>query len=131
MTILKYYDDPFEANVDREYLESEGIVAVVLNEHTSMMMPFTLGISSLRPHIVVSDEDYPRAAELLEVAALPCDKEVCPHCGSSNIGYGFRGKNLFLRVVIYLLLPLALICNFPLGRIGRQFYCNDCKQEFK
>jgi hypothetical protein len=65
MKTVGYYDALFEAEMARGLLESEGIEAIVLNENTSSVLPFGDAIASLRPYVVVADEDLERARELL------------------------------------------------------------------
>ncbi len=65
MQILKYYDNPLEANIDCELLQAQGITAVVLNENTCFVLPITLANPNMRPCVAVSREDASKAAEIL------------------------------------------------------------------
>ena len=65
MKTAGYYDTPFEAEVARGVLENEGIEAIVLNGNTNNVMPFGNAISSMRPYVVVADDDLSRAREIL------------------------------------------------------------------
>jgi hypothetical protein len=65
MKIVGYYNSTFEAEMVRGLLESEGVEAIVLNENTSSVLPFGDAIASLRPYVVVADDDLERAKEVL------------------------------------------------------------------
>ncbi len=67
MKTVGYYDTTFEAEVARGKLESEGIEAFVLNENMGSVLPLGGVIRSMRPYLVVADEDMTRACEVLEL----------------------------------------------------------------
>ncbi len=66
MKTVAYYDTLVAAEMARVRLENEGIEAIVLNQNTSSVMPFGDAIASMRPYIVVADDDLERAREVLE-----------------------------------------------------------------
>lgn len=134
MVILKYYDDILEAEIDREVLETNGIMAVVLNENTSNVIPLSYAIISLRPHIAVSESNAKAAAEILEfdITDNSTNIKTCPHCGSDKLKFGFSNNNRFGRkfTKIFLIANL-LIGGGGRGKILEVFQCEECGKEFK
>ena len=70
MKTVKECGSLFEAQVVRQRLESERIQAFVLNENSNDYVPFAGAIPSLAVQVVVADDDYERARDLLAEAML-------------------------------------------------------------
>ena len=67
MKTVKYYANVIEAQMDRSLLEAEGITCNVLNEN--MMYASYFAGSNFDIQLVVADEDYDQALQLLETPA--------------------------------------------------------------
>ena len=63
MKTVKYYASAVEAQMDRSLLEAEGILCEVLNENMNYAGSFAG--SNFDIQLVVADEDYDQAVELL------------------------------------------------------------------
>lgn len=133
MRIVKYYSDALHANIDREKLEAAGITAVVFNEHTGIVIPLTQSIPSLRPHVVVADEDYDAAMEELGLPKTELPREtVCPRCGSKSVKFGFRGGSRLRRFLArFIFFPIAAFTGSPIGNIYGNYRCRKCGCEFE
>lgn len=123
MKIVAYYNTPFEAEVARTKLHSEGIEAVVLNEHMAGVLPVAGGIGSLRPYVATRDEDRERAREVLHVEDAPPLPEVCPACGSKDFALRLSYRGRPTRAAW--LLPLLLVAGNS-GAVRRGYYCRSC-----
>ncbi len=128
MKTVRYYDTPFEAEVARGMLESEGIAAIVQNENMGSVLPLTGAISSMRPYVVVADEDFTRACELLGASDESAPHATtCPECGSDELEFRFsyRDRPLSRLVSIPLIIFLLFAGSCP-GNIRRRYYCRKC-----
>ena len=67
MKTVKYYANDIEAQMDRSLLEAEGITCKVLNENMNYAGYFAGGNFDIQ--LVVADEDYDQALQLLETPA--------------------------------------------------------------
>lgn len=66
MKIVKKYPEAMPAHMDESLLESEGIASEVLNEN--MIYASYYAGSNFDIELVVADEDYERAVEILSEA---------------------------------------------------------------
>ena len=64
MKIVEYFDDPLIAELAKGALENEGITAAVLNQ-SSVYPGLSAASSQFRIKLVVNEEDYERAKEIL------------------------------------------------------------------
>lgn len=76
---------------------------------------------------MVSEADYDKAKDILIVKENEKQILTCPHCGSSNLGYGMGGKK---RLGDRLLILFSLMFAIPMGNIKNKHYCKDCKENF-
>lgn len=130
MKTVKYFDSVNEANVAISFLESEGIEAVVLNENAGDVIPVAFANPGMRPYIVVHDEDYDRAVQLLGGTD---EDEVthCPACGSVKLKYGITNKKSGRKRAIKLFFVfVSVLGGGALGNIRASRYCGDCNSEF-
>lgn len=81
MKTLISANDPFQANVIKGRLESEGIAAEVINEDMGTLFPYSI-TDDKGIRIIVHEEDYERAAAI--IAQAYAHKQKCPFCGSEN-----------------------------------------------
>lgn len=133
MKILKYYDSLLEADIDREELAANGIKAIVLNENTSTVLPFSYADPSLRPYIVVSGNDTAKAAGILglDTDEGRREKQACPCCGSEDLVFGFSDRNKSGKRFTKILLVTGLLFGVHRGGIKEVFTCRECGKEFK
>ena len=64
MKVVQYFDDPLIAEVAKGALENEGITAAVLNQ-SSVYPGLSAASSQFRIKLIVNEEDYDRAMEIL------------------------------------------------------------------
>lgn len=133
MRIVKYYDDALHACIDREKLEAEGIRAAVFNELAGLVIPLSGAIPSLRPHLVVADEDYKAALDILELPEAPeAQSLACPFCGSEKVRIGFGGSTRLRKALArFVFFPVAALFGLPIGGIRGNYYCRRCRKEFQ
>ena len=81
MKTLISADGPFQANVIKGRLESEGIAAEVINEDMGTLFPYSI-TDDRGIRIIVHEEDYERAMAIITQAYA--SKQKCPFCGSEN-----------------------------------------------
>ena len=127
MKRLTTVSNSIEANLLRHRLEMEDIDSFATNEHTSTMLPHLYGMLGHGIQVMVREADYERAKEIL--AEIENEKVVrrCPNCGSSNIGFGVRGKR---RLGDRLLIFISAIAGVPMGNIKNKYYCKNCNEDF-
>ncbi len=118
-------ESPIEANIIKGRLESEGIHCFITNENFSNLMPHYNRILDSGVQVIVSEVDYQKAIDLLE---LNQEKAIlCPHCQSKNISITL-GNNWFRKTIVILLSMLFFI---PFNNINSTYHCRDCKADFK
>ena len=64
----------FEAELIVGRLKNEGILAATLHEHSSTIYPVGNNASVLGVQVVVNDEDYDRAIQLISMDQRPDDE---------------------------------------------------------
>jgi hypothetical protein len=126
------FTDSFEAHLARGKLESEGILAVVVDENIQNTGLYSQSMCCVM--LQVPEEDFERARELLledhtaEIESIedfetePEPEEVCPRCGSRSISE--RGYSL-----LSLLTPFMCASPVYIRKKGR--VCNDCGKKWK
>ena len=116
-----------DATLLQHQLEMGGIDSFLANENVSTMSPHLNAILGHGVQIMVREEDYQEAKEILVTYQDQSKIIKCPHCGSENIGFGMRGKN---RIGDKLLILFTLIVPMPIGNVKNKYYCKDCKESF-
>jgi predicted RNA-binding Zn-ribbon protein involved in translation (DUF1610 family) len=106
----------------------EGIDSFITNEHTGTMLPHFYGMLGHGIQIMVRETDYEKAKEILAAQRNEKQTRTCPNCGSSEIGFGMKGKK---RLGDRLLILLSLIVAVPMGNIKNKYYCKDCGEDFE
>lgn len=127
MKRLTTVSNAIDATLLQNRLEQEGIVSFTTNENISALLPHFDGILGNGVQIMVREDDFETAKQILESQKKETRITTCPNCGSSNIGYGMRGKN---RVGDKLMIFFSLITAVPMGNIRNKYYCKDCKEDF-
>ena len=115
---------PFEAQIARARLESEGIPASVADEHTiNMQWLYSDALGGVK--LMVPPAFAEQAVEILaedRSAALVVqkgeDKQRCHSCGSLNTEFFVKGRRPAFLVFLFL--------HFPLWPFKRQVKCDDC-----
>lgn len=87
------------------------------------------GYSSLAVQVVVADDDYERARDLLAEETASERPIVCPECGSQDVRSEV-GETRLKRFGAYLLAGLGALGNGSAGNIRRYFRCNRCGTPF-
>lgn len=116
-----------EATFLQHALEMEGVNSFITNEHTSALLPHYFGMLGHGIQVMVANEDYEKASEILIARQNEASVKTCAYCGSTNIGFGVRGRTRWAdRLMIFLSAVLAM----PMGNIKNKYYCQDCGVEF-
>ena len=120
------FTQPTEAHVIKGKLESEGVEAIIADEHV-------LGVQPLYSHAIggakvqVKAEDVERARDILSEhsgAAQPALSEVvCPDCQSKSVKVSAYTKPFALIALILFFFP------FPFLR--RRWQCEDCNYSWR
>ena len=118
-------DNAVEANLIKGKLENEDIPCILTNENFSNLMPHYNRIMGAGVQVLVNEEDFNRAMELVNVN--PEVHEItCPNCNSKNIKVGL-GKQKFKKVFA---IVVSLLTVIPINNISYSYTCKDCKTEF-
>jgi len=129
---LKVFDLAVNAHLLRTKLESEGICAVILDEHSISMNPLnTIAIGGVK--LCVNEPDLEKAKNILkEIENTPYTHSddsaiACPNCDSTDLISGFksmRGKKGFLSALLSFLFLI-----FPIY-YKTVYKCKKCNEEF-
>ena len=124
LVTVSRYSFPYEAHLARALLESEGIPAFVADEHTiNMQWLYSDAMGGVRLQV---PEDWAQQAwdilsedreQVLE-EQQETDKDLCPHCGSSDTEYHQIGR----RWAFLMFLGL----HFPLFPVRHGLRCRSC-----
>lgn len=127
MRRLTTVSNSIEATFLQHALDMEGINSFITNEHSSTMLPHLYGMLGHGIQITVKEADYEKAKEILTAKQNEDRIRTCPNCGSSDIGFGMKGKK---RLGDWLLILISLIVAAPRGNIRNRYYCKDCGKDF-
>jgi hypothetical protein len=146
IVVFETYYNPIEANIVKERLIDSGIQCFLTDENTITINPlYTQAIGGVKLHMFENDVSAAKAllldqdvqANLAdEVADFETDSdsisdemktdEVCPKCGSENVGYVQATKKRFS--VITMLFSLLLMI-YPFNA-KKTHHCFNCGNEF-
>jgi DNA-directed RNA polymerase subunit RPC12/RpoP len=126
MKILTTCTNSYEASLIKGLLENNEIHCFLTNENFSNLMPHYHGIMGSGVQILIDENDFEAAKRLISSHETK-DLITCPNCHSSNIKFGFGVK----KIKKVLLVILSLLVWTPFGNINSNYYCQDCKTEFK
>jgi hypothetical protein len=126
MKRLTTVTNSIDATFLQHRLDQEGIVSFVTNENISSLLPHFDGILGNGIQIMVREEDFEDAKHILQEQQNSKQPKVCPNCGSSNIGFGLRGKD---RIGDKVLIFFSLMFAIPMGNIKNKHYCKNCKED--
>ena len=115
---------PHEAHIARAKLESEGIPALVADEHTiNMQWLYSNALGGVR--LQVPPTAFDRAKGILAqdfsddlIAEIGEEPFTCLNCGSDEISFYIKGK-----VMAYLMFILG---HFPFWPFRRKIKCKNC-----
>lgn len=123
VTIARY-TYPYEAQIARALLDSEGIEAFVADEQTiNMQWLYSDALGGVRLQVAVEDRE--RALQILQedreaslVEQEGEDRPACPVCGSHDTEYHQIGRRWAFLVF--------LAIDFPLYRVRDGIRCHAC-----
>ncbi len=122
--IIESYSMPYEAQIAKSLLTSQGIPAIIENEHTINMYWFYS--NALGGVKVLVPEDYLERAKFIISNDYSADvdekfslqKEKCPSCGGLNLLAHTQGR----RTAFIFLMLIGL----PISRYKHGMKCQDC-----
>jgi len=117
-------DTAIEANIIKGRLKNENIETFITNENFSNLMPHYNRIMNSGIQIMISDLDYSKASEILELNTK--QERICPNCQSTKIKFSL-GKNKIRKICIIL---ISLFIATPFNNLKSVYKCQDCKTEF-
>jgi hypothetical protein len=124
---LQTFQNPIEANIVKCRLESEGIECFLTNENISRLLPNFSFMFDAGIQLMINENDYEKASEILELNKIQNREVTCPHCFSENVKFGL-GKHKLKKIFAIF---ISLLTFTPFNNIGYIYYCKDCKTEFK
>lgn len=124
MITVATFSFPYEAHIARAKLESEGIPAFVVDEHTiNAQWLYSQAMGGVR--LQVSNKHAARASQILQTDYSDIVEEqegtdpiICPKCRSSNVEQIVQGKKMAFVAFLFL--------GFPLWRYKYLVHCNSC-----
>ena len=132
MRTVQYCENGFQAHVTAGMLHDEGIGAAVINERTGAVLPYASAIPDMMVQVVVADEDYDRALRLVEGVSAGRRSDVCPYCGSPDIGCRLVGGATRRGKVLGVVMTLLAALTFSgAGRLRNTRYCKKCNLDFE
>lgn len=124
LTTIARYSFPYEAQIARAKLESEGVPAFVADENTiNMQWLYSNALGGVRLQVPSSyaeqamsilSEDMSEEVD----AELGADASACTFCGGKNLEPFQKGRRIAFLVFIGL--------NFPLFPFKNTTKCKDC-----
>lgn len=117
-------NDPIEANFMRTKLEDSGISCFLTNENSSTLLPHHNNMMNAGVQVMVSDENYEAARQLLELDVK--DTVCCPKCGSEDLKMSLGDHKL--RKVGAIL--MSLLSATPMASIKSVYMCKACQTQF-
>lgn len=120
------YSTPYEANMAKSHLESEGIPAFIADEYTvGMNWLYSNALGGVKvqvPESLASEAQQILTAEIQHSAICELDAEICSKCGSKNTEDFLDKRRAFLT---WALLGLPLLLPTKKKR------CNDCGHRWR
>jgi len=142
IVIFETYYNPIEASIVKERLIDSGIQCFLSDEHTIAVNPlYNQALGGVKLHLFERDVDAARSilqdqdvqlhlseatgAELTETAEDDVStSEVCPKCGSRDVGYVQATKKRFSLVTTIVSL-LLMVYPFTANKTHHCFHCGN------
>ncbi|WP_177424378.1 DUF2007 domain-containing protein [Pseudomonas sp. MYb185] len=124
LVTISRYSFPYEAQLARALLESEGIPAFIADEHTiNMQWLYSDALGGVRlqvpePYVQAAQKVLAEDREQALVEQQDIDIRHCPRCGSANTEYHQIGRRWAFLVFLGI--------NFPLFPVRDGILCRDC-----
>lgn len=122
-SILSTYDNSISANLIKNRLELEGIPCILTNEKFTNLMPHFYGILGSGVQVLVPRDRLEEAKAIAEIEDVIL---TCPSCNSKDV----LNKNVKILNKLRVLF-ISLFFIMPIGNLLNDYFCNDCKHEFK
>lgn len=120
------YSTPYEANMAKSHLESEGIPAFIADEYTvGMNWLYSNALGGVKvqvPESMASEAQQILTAEIQHSRVCEPDADTCSKCGSKNTEDFLDKRSAFLT---WALLGLSLLLPTEKKR------CNDCGHRWR
>ncbi|MBB5438269.1 hypothetical protein HDC92_001944 [Pedobacter sp. AK017] len=134
IVVFETYYNPIEANIVKARLIDSGVQCFLSDENTITINPlYTQALGGVKLHLFEKDVELARSILQDELAEIPltaeaevADIEVCPKCGSSNVGYVQATKK---RFGIFTIIVSLLLMVYPF-HARKTYHCFNCENEF-
>lgn len=144
IVIFETYYNPIEASIVKERLIDSGIQCFLSDENSIAINPmYNQALGGVKLHLFERDVEEARNILQDEEVQIHLDEvisenfnkagstkeeatEVCPNCGSTNVGYVQATKKRFgiLTIIVSLLLMV-----YPFW-VRKTFHCFNCEHEY-
>lgn len=114
-----------EASLIQTKLLDYEIDSILTNRNFSSLYPQFYGFLGSGVQVLVNEEDYEVASELVDVKNIS-KYTSCPNCNSKDISFNF-GKLKFQKIFFYL---LTLLTGSAVVVIKDSYKCKKCNTEF-
>lgn len=105
-----------EATLLQQALDLEGVNSFLTNEHTATLFPHWYGLLGHGIQIMVSDDDYEKAKDILARREKELQVRSCPNCGSTAIGFGIRAKRDWSSDSSFSFHSSSLLCPWGISK---------------
>lgn len=144
IVIFETYYNPIEASIVKERLIDSGIQCFLSDENTITINPlYNQALGGVKLHLFERDVAAARSILQDEDVQIPPDEvmeadsaeaapaavssgEVCPNCGSSNVGYVQATKK---RFGVFTMIISLLLMVYPFSA-KKTHHCFNCEHEF-
>lgn len=134
IVVFETFYNPIEANIVKARLIDSGVQCFLSDENTITINPlYTQALGGVKLHLFEKDVELARSILQDELAEIPlseeaeaADIEVCPKCGSSNVGYVQATKK---RFGIFTIIVSLLLMVYPF-HARKTYHCFNCENEF-
>ncbi|MHA4895480.1 putative signal transducing protein [Pedobacter sp. PWIIR3] len=130
--VFSTFYNPIEANIVKTRLIDEGIHCFLSDENMITVNPlYNQALGGVKLHIFEKDTELVRSIlqdydVALNVEELDYGIEICPKCGSNNVGYVQSADN---KPGILAALSVLFGMLFPF-RATKVYHCFNCENEF-
>ena len=127
LILLKTYNSPIDANIDKGLLGANGIEAVLFDENTVYANPIlTTTVGGVK--LLVRESDYQESLDVLNDLGneiQEADSRVlCPNCNSDDV------KSKLIRHWIAILIMIFSFSVTPSTSNLKKYKCNNCGKKW-